>query len=67
MSQNKQKAPELKEYMDKRLVITLNGKRSVTGTLKGFDQFMNLVLDDTTEDVSAREKNRIGMVVRSFI
>merc|ERR1711924_279507 len=29
----------------------------------GFDQFMNLVLDETIEEVSASERNEIGMVV----
>ena len=35
----------------------------MTGTLRGFDQFMNLVLEDTIEEVSATERNEIGMVV----
>ena len=43
--------PDLKKYMDKRLQIKLNGNRTVTGVLRGFDQFMNLVLDETTEIV----------------
>lgn len=32
------------------------------GTLRGFDQFMNLVVDNTVE-VNGNEKNDIGMVV----
>jgi len=55
--------PDLKKYMDKRLAIKLNGSRTVNGTLRGFDQFMNLVLDETVEQVSAAEQNNIGMVV----
>ena len=31
--------------------------------LRGFDQFMNLVLDDCQEIVSQKEKNDIGVVV----
>jgi len=57
------KAPELKQYMDKKLAIQLNGKRSITGTLRGFDQFMNLVLGDTTEESTTGQKSKIGMVV----
>ena len=38
-------APDLKQYMDKELSLKLNGNRTVTGTLRGFDQFMNIVLD----------------------
>ena len=50
-------------YMDKRLLIKLNANRSVAGVLRGFDQFMNLVLDETVEQVSTDEQNPIGMVV----
>ncbi len=35
--------PELKKYMDKKLQLKLNGGRIVTGILRGFDPFMNLV------------------------
>jgi len=55
--------PDLKKYMDKRLSIKLNGNRFVIGVLRGFDQFMNLVLDESVEQVSASEQNNIGMVV----
>jgi small nuclear ribonucleoprotein (snRNP)-like protein len=34
----------------------------VVGTLRGFDQFMNLVVDNTVE-VNGDEKTDIGMVV----
>lgn len=49
--------------MDKRLTLKLNGNRSVTGILRGFDPFMNLVIDEAVEDVNAQQKNDIGMVV----
>eukprot|EP00276_Gloeochaete_wittrockiana_P003001 CAMPEP_0184656274 /NCGR_PEP_ID=MMETSP0308-20130426/16167_1 /TAXON_ID=38269 /ORGANISM="Gloeochaete witrockiana, Strain SAG 46.84" /LENGTH=77 /DNA_ID=CAMNT_0027093309 /DNA_START=38 /DNA_END=271 /DNA_ORIENTATION=+ len=55
--------PDLKKYMDKKLAIRLNGNRKVTGVLRGFDQFMNIVLDNTFEEVNATERNNIGMVV----
>lgn len=58
-----QVGPDFKRYMDKRLAIKLNGNRHITGTLRGFDQFMNLVLDETEEQVSASDKNDLGMVV----
>ena len=35
------------------LAVKLNGNRTVQGTLRGFDQFMNLVLDETMEIVCA--------------
>lgn len=43
--------------------VKLNGGRHVTGVLRGFDPFMNLVLDEAVEEVSAQEKHNIGMVV----
>ncbi|TDH73717.1 hypothetical protein CCR75_007248 [Bremia lactucae] len=55
--------PDLKRYMDKRLSLKLNGNRKVSGVLRGFDQFMNVTLDETIEEVSTTESNRIGMVV----
>ncbi|KND01573.1 mRNA splicing protein SMX2 [Spizellomyces punctatus DAOM BR117] len=60
---SKAPTPELKKYMDKRLFIQLNGDRKVTGILRGFDPFMNLVLEDTVEEVSESEKREIGSVV----
>ncbi|KAG8376740.1 hypothetical protein BUALT_Bualt09G0095200 [Buddleja alternifolia] len=54
--------PDLKKYMDKKLQIKLNANRMVVGTFRGFDQFMNLVIDNTVE-VNGNEKTDIGMVV----
>jgi small nuclear ribonucleoprotein G len=34
----------------------------VTGVLRGFDQFMNIVLDETIDEGSS-DKNDIGLVV----
>jgi small nuclear ribonucleoprotein (snRNP)-like protein len=42
------------------LAVVLNANRHVTGTLRGFDQFMNVVLDQT---VDMKTKTDIGMVV----
>jgi small nuclear ribonucleoprotein G len=60
---SKNGGPDLKRYMDKRLNLRLNGNRKVEGVLRGFDQFMNVVLDETQEEVSSTESNDIGMVV----
>ncbi|KAM3339062.1 hypothetical protein P3S68_031148 [Capsicum galapagoense] len=54
--------PDLKKYMDKQLQIKLNVNRLVTQTLRGFDQFMNLVIDNTVK-VNGYENNEIDMVV----
>lgn len=50
--------PELKKYMDKQVSVRLNGARFVTGIVRGFDPFMNLVLDETSDSNS-----QLGMIV----
>lgn len=52
--------------MDKRMMLKLNGGRAVTGILRGFDPFMNVVLDDTIEECKDNTKNNIGMVVSTY-
>uniref|UniRef100_A0A1J3ESP8 Small nuclear ribonucleoprotein G n=1 Tax=Noccaea caerulescens TaxID=107243 RepID=A0A1J3ESP8_NOCCA len=54
--------PDLKKYMDKKLQIKLNANRTVVGTLRGFDQFMNLVVESTVA-VDGDDKTDIGTVV----
>ncbi|KAK2163674.1 hypothetical protein LSH36_75g04027 [Paralvinella palmiformis] len=55
--------PELKKYMDKKLQLRLNGSRIVAGVLRGFDPFMNIVIDEAIEETKTGQKNSIGMVV----
>ncbi|XP_054268307.1 probable small nuclear ribonucleoprotein G isoform X2 [Macrosteles quadrilineatus] len=55
--------PELKKFMDKKLSIKLNAGRHVEGILRGFDPFMNVVLDETIEIKKDNTQNNIGMVV----
>ena len=43
--------------------MKINGGRAVEGILRGFDPFMNLVLDETIEFAKTGEKKEIGMVV----
>nr|OQO19156.1 Small nuclear ribonucleoprotein G [Rachicladosporium sp. CCFEE 5018] len=58
-----QAQPELKKYLDKRVEVQLNGSRKVMGTLRGYDVFLNIVLDEATESKPNGEKARIGMCV----
>lgn len=53
--------------MDKKLSLKLNGGRQVVGILRGFDPFMNLVVDETLEECKDGSKNNIGMVVRTCL
>lgn len=54
--------PDLKKYMDKLLTIKVNGDRRVSGILRGYDQFLNVVLEDATEEKDG-ESIPIGMIV----
>ncbi|KAH8197987.1 hypothetical protein TruAng_007851 [Truncatella angustata] len=58
---------DLAKYMDKRITVKFNGGRECTGTLKGYDALMNLVLDEVHEVVRDDEGNEstrsLGLVV----
>ena len=41
--------PDLRKFIDKRVLVKLNGSRKVMGQLIGFDHFMNIVLNDAVE------------------
>jgi small nuclear ribonucleoprotein G len=41
--------PDLRKYMDKKLDVRINAGRRIYGLLRGYDQFMNLVLEDVYE------------------
>jgi small nuclear ribonucleoprotein G len=43
--------------------VSLNGNRSVEGILRGYDQFMNVVLDDCIEVSTDGEQRKLGMSV----
>lgn len=55
--------PDLTKYMDKQLELQLTGRRMLRGTLRGFDQFMNIVLEGSQEVVSEDQQNELGTVV----
>lgn len=50
--------------MDKRLFIHLQGGRRISGVLRGFDIFLNLVVDDAIEETTPADKHQLGQVVR---
>ncbi|OJJ62883.1 hypothetical protein ASPSYDRAFT_41589 [Aspergillus sydowii CBS 593.65] len=58
---------DLNKYMDKEVRVKFNGGREVSGTLKGYDQLMNLVLDDVKESMRDDEGNEntrsLGLIV----
>ena len=52
--------------MDKKLFVHLQGGRKVSGTLRGYDLFLNLVIDDALEETNPAQKHPIGTVVCSL-
>jgi len=51
--------------MDRKLFVNLQGGRKVSGVLRGYDLFLNLVLDESVEETDAAQKDPIGTVVRN--
>lgn len=56
-------APELTKYLDHQLQFTLNNNRHIIGTLRGFDAFMNVVLEDALHIINEKSRKNIGTVV----
>lgn len=60
---------DLTKYIDQKIRVKFAGGREVFGTLKGFDQLMNLVMDQVVEslrdeDGNVTDKTReLGLVV----
>jgi U6 snRNA-associated Sm-like protein LSm7 len=55
---------DLAGQVDKKVRVTFQGGREVVGVLKGFDDIVNLVLDDTIEYFEFGTKARkLGRVV----
>lgn len=52
--------PEMKKLMDKRLNLGLNGNRTVEGVLRGYDQFMNIVIEESFELQPDGERRPLG-------
>ena len=51
--------------MDLRVDLRLNGERRVAGIMNGYDQFMNVVLDEAIEIRQGNkvEKRNLGTIV----
>jgi len=60
---------DLVKYQDQKIRVKIAGGREVVGLLKGYDQLMNLVLDDVEEFLRDAEGNisdqtrSLGLVV----
>jgi small nuclear ribonucleoprotein len=53
----------LEKSVDKRISLLLKDNRILEGKLTGFDDYMNMVLEETVERTAAQEERRLGTVV----
>ncbi|MCJ7770279.1 RNA-binding protein [Candidatus Bathyarchaeota archaeon] len=53
----------LEESLGKTVLVRLKGGRSFRGKLQGFDQHMNLVLEDAEDISDSNDSVRIGTIV----
>ncbi|KAI0339055.1 U6 snRNA-associated Sm-like protein LSm7 [Trametopsis cervina] len=57
---------DLTKYVNERIRVKFTGGREVTGILKGFDQLLNLVLDNVEENLQLETEmttRSLGLVV----
>ncbi|MBQ3737000.1 MAG: RNA-binding protein [Candidatus Methanomethylophilaceae archaeon] len=53
----------LEKCVDKRISLLLKDNRILEGKLTGFDDYMNMSLEETVERTAAQEERRLGTVV----
>ena len=51
MASKKESILDLSKYLEAGIRVKFQGGREVVGVLKGFDQLINLVLDETVENL----------------
>ncbi|KAF8583417.1 U6 snRNA-associated Sm-like protein LSm7 [Ramaria rubella] len=56
---------DLSKYVNEKIRVKFTGGREVIGVLKGYDQLLNLVLDEVEEELAEPEphKRTLGLVV----
>jgi small nuclear ribonucleoprotein len=53
----------LEESLGKTVLVKLKGGKSLRGKLKGFDQHLNLVLEDTEETTNMENVKKLGTII----
>jgi len=51
------------EFMDRKLYLHLQAGREVSGVLRGFDMFLNLVVENAFEELGGGVRKPLGMIV----
>ena len=52
----------LEKSVNQKLLLLLKDGRNINGTLLGYDEYMNLVLDDV-EETKDENKRRLGRII----
>ncbi len=53
----------LEESLGKTVLVRLRGGKSLRGKLKGFDQHLNLVLEETEDTTDAESVKKLGVII----
>ena len=53
----------LEENLGKKVIVRLKGGRSLRGVLKGFDQHLNLVLEETENTTDEEDVKKLGLII----
>jgi len=53
----------LEESLGKIVLVRLRGGKSLRGKLKGFDQHLNLVLEETEDTSDTENVKRLGVII----
>lgn len=53
----------LEESLGKIVIVRLKGGKSLRGKLKGFDQHLNLVLEETEDTSSTDKVRKLGVII----
>ncbi len=53
----------LEDSLEKIVLVRLKGGKSIRGRLKGFDQHLNLVLDETQDTTSPENLRKLGLII----
>jgi small nuclear ribonucleoprotein len=53
----------LEQNLSKVVLVRLKGGKSLRGRLKGFDQHLNLVLEETEDTTNIENQKRLGLII----
>ena len=53
----------LEESLGKTVLVRLRGGKSIRGRLKGFDQHLNLVLEETEDTTNKEKVTKLGTII----